>query len=208
MPNRVSKQQYLKDPCKSLSTAYWKSMAYPVPDGIKIFHECEYDQSPGAVKYFRLIHHLEDIAPPSGGDFAFSTVNALTQKHLVAQILSECYNTTYTADFVDDLTKTRVFDPDLWIFVVEKSTARPVALGIADFDPQIKEGSLEWIQVLPEKRGQGLGKLLVNELLSRLKAKADFVTVSGQAENETNPERLYRSCGFTGNDIWYVLHTK
>ena len=82
---------------------------------------------------------------------------------------------------------------------------RPVALGIADFDAEIKEGSLEWIQVLPGKRRMGLGKMIVNELLSRLKGKADFATVSGQIDNATNPEMLYRKCGFTGNDIWYVI---
>jgi ribosomal protein S18 acetylase RimI-like enzyme len=79
------------------------------------------------------------------------------------------------------------------------------ALGIADFDAEIKEGSLEWIQVLPSKRGLGLGKMLVNELLQRLKSKADFVTVSGRVDNPANPQALYRKCGFTGDDIWYVV---
>jgi hypothetical protein len=35
--------------------------------------------------------------------------------------------------------------------------------------------------------------------------KADFVTVSGRVDNRTNPERLYRRCGFEGNDVWCVL---
>ncbi len=103
------------------------------------------------------------------------------------------------------MTKTRVFDNDLWIFVINKDTTQPVALGIADFDADIREGSLEWIQVLPTNRGTGLGKLVVNELLLRLKTKADFVTVSGQIDNGSKPEMLYRKCGFTGNDVWYVI---
>lgn len=54
-------------------------------------------------------------------------------------------------------------------------------------------------------KGKGLGKAVVNELLSRLKEKADFVTVSGECDNPTNPETLYRRCGFEGEDIWFVI---
>ena len=57
----------------------------------------------------------------------------------------------------------------------------------------------------PEKRGFGLGQAIVRELLLRLKGKADFITVSGQIDNATDPEALYRKCGFTGNDIWCVV---
>lgn len=49
------------------------------------------------------------------------------------------------------------------------------------------------------------GKTIVLELLSRLKYIADFTTVSGEVDNKTNPERLYRRCGFQGDVIWYVL---
>ena len=38
-----------------------------------------------------------------------------------------------------------------------------------------------------------------------LKNIADFTTVSGEVDNKTNPEKLYRRCGFEGDDIWYVL---
>lgn len=82
-----------------------------------------------------------------------------------------------------------------------------VGCGIADFDREAKEGILEWIQVLPEYRGKKIGKMIVNELLFRMK-NADFATVSGKINNRTNPERLYRSCGFVGNDIWHVLTKK
>ena len=95
-----------------------------------------------------------------------------------------------------------VFDPGLWIWIIDVAADRPAALGIAEFDPAVSEGSLEWIQVLPRYRGRGLGSALVSELLARLAGRADFTTVSGRIENETHPERLYRRCGFTGDDIW------
>lgn len=37
-----------------------------------------------------------------------------------------------------------------------------------------------------------LGKAIVNELLSRLKTKADFVTVYGRINNTTKPQLLYK----------------
>jgi hypothetical protein len=54
----------------------------------------------------------------------------------------------------------------------------------------------------------GLGQCIVNELLSRLKDKADFVTVSGRVNNETQPERLYEQCGFSNKKNWHVLTRK
>ncbi|MCL1997536.1 MAG: hypothetical protein FWG65_02080 [Turicibacter sp.] len=205
---KISKDQYINNPCASLPTAYWKSIEYPIPKNIKILHEREFDGSDGATKYFRLLHNLINIESCTNDDFEFRNVNIETQKDTVAQILSECYDCKYSVDFVENMTGTRVFDNNLWIFLIEKKTLRPVALGIADFDKEISEGSLEWIQVLPGKRGLGLAKLLVTELLIRLKDKANFATVSGEVDNRTKPETVYRKCGFTGSDIWYVMRTE
>ena len=55
---------------------------------------------------------------------------------------------------------------------------------------------------------KGLAKYIVSELLWRLKGKAGFATVSGQCNNSTNPEKLYRKCGFTGNDVWHILRKR
>ena len=33
---------------------------------------------------------------------------------------------------------------------------------------------------------------------------ADFVTVSGNLDNPTNPLELYKKCGFEGDDVWYI----
>ena len=46
--------------------------------------------------------------------------------------------------------------------------------GIADYDSEAKELILEWIQVLPEYRGQKIGQLIVNELLRRMQGIAAF----------------------------------
>ena len=45
----------------------------------------------------------------------------------------------------------------------------------------------------------------MNSLLNRMAGRAAFATVSGQVNNITNPEGLYRRCGFTGSDVWHIL---
>lgn len=67
---------------------------------------------------------------------------------------------------------------------------------------------IEWVQVLPDYRGQRIGQMLVNELLYRMRETASFATVSGKVANNTHPEILYGKCGFAGNDIWHILHRK
>lgn len=89
-----------------------------------------------------------------------------------------------------------------------RESGKIAGTGIAEFDAQMGEGILEWIQVSPECRGRGIGTYLVAELLHRIAAKAEFATVSGQVRNPSEPEKLYRKCGFTGNDVWHVLRKK
>ena len=79
------------------------------------------------------------------------------------------------------------------------------ASGIAEYDEKCREGIIEWVQVLPEYRRQGLGRKIVAVLLRRLRdLGAEFATVSGDLDNVTDPLSLYRKCGFTGDDLWYV----
>lgn len=92
--------------------------------------------------------------------------------------------------------------------VKEKASSEYVGCGIADFDTETRELILEWIQVLPQHRGKKIGQLIVTELLYRMKDIADFGTVSGKVDNLTNPEALYRKCGFSGDDVWHILHKK
>lgn len=91
------------------------------------------------------------------------------------------------------------------MWLLDRRTEQPVGMGIAELDETIGEGSLEWIQVLPELRGSGLGSALVAALLHRLARLADFTTVAGRLDNVTPSIRLYRRCGFVGNDVWSVL---
>jgi len=209
----LSISEYLNNPCGACANAYWKNAAFQKPDNVQIFHEKDINNLDlslyEVMRYFRLLHNLKNISVPDPNDgCAFITVNKETQKDLVAEIINKCYGANFSVQTVEAWTNYKVFDNDLWIIAVEKNIGEPLALGIADFDREIGEGSLEWIQVLPKYQKLGFGKAVVNELLRRLSVKAKFVTVSGRSDNPANPEKLYRSCGFNGNDIWYVLTPK
>ena len=100
------------------------------------------------------------------------------------------------------------YDSDLWILAVDRASGAVAGCGIGEFDEEAGEGVLEWIQVLPAYRGRGIGRLIVNQLLSRMRFRAKFATVSGQIRNRTKPERLYRKCGFSGEDVWHILRRR
>jgi GNAT superfamily N-acetyltransferase len=156
--------------------------------------------------YFRLQHRSAamHIPPPRG--FSFATVDMPRQAAEVAHLIARCYaDPLFSAITVLDWTRHPTFDPALWVWVMDDTTGAPAGLGIAESDSTIGEGALEWIQVLPDYRGCGLGAGVVQELLARLDGRVAFTTVSGEVNNPTHPESLYRRCGFKGNDIWWVL---
>ena len=158
---------------------------------------------------FRLIHRHGPVAPtrlPDG--FSYVDVDVAAETEAAANLINRCYDDLHpSAETVASWTAHPVFDPHLWIWVMERDTGLPVALGIAEIDASIAEGSLEWVQVLPEYRRQGIGKALVSELLSRLAQCARFTTVGGQLDDINNPQALYYSCGFEGQDVWWILRS-
>lgn len=117
-------------------------------------------------------------------------------------------NLTVTYEQLVGYTETKVYDSNLWVLVLDKTNSDIVGCGIAELDKELREGIIEWIQVLPEYRSKKIGQFIVNELLKRLSQVADFATVSGKINNPTQAEMLYRKCGFTGTDIWHILTAK
>lgn len=160
-------------------------------------------------KYFRLAHSMREINNEiSSNHLLFEIIEPTHEIEKVAEILSRCYpGSKFTNEIIEPWLSHPVYHPELWVWAVESTSRQIAALGIAEYDPEIQEGSLEWIQVLPEYRSQGIGKLLVHELLKRLKTiGATFTTVSGrEGEQNTMAKKLYQACGFKGDDIWWVL---
>lgn len=203
----MEKKTYLANPCKASSLPYWKSNLIKIPENMRIV--LEEDMTSVVVqeytdeRYFKLIHRMDDIRKPildNRYELACCEVSEYV-KHIVG-----CYDDVgISAEELLNYQKHAVYDRDLWIAVRECRQNTIVASGIAELDVDIKEGILEWIQVSPEYRGKGLGKFVVNELLWRMKNKAEFVTVSGKVDNPTNPRELYKACGFSKEEIWHVM---
>jgi GNAT superfamily N-acetyltransferase len=158
-------------------------------------------------RYFRLSRDGAAIPQPwLPAGFGFAPVALPSAAPAAADLIGRCYvDLRPSSSTIEGWMHHATFSSDLWIWIVDTATRTPVALGIAELDTRIGEGALEWVQVLPDYRGRGLGAALVHELLRRLADRAAFVTVSGQVDNRSQPEALYRRCGFLGHDIWWVL---
>ena len=156
--------------------------------------------------FFRLIHDKSEISTltlPHG--YSIRDVHIEAEVSQISAFIATCYEHLKPCnDVVLKWTLHKVFDKRLWIWIKDEN-GEHAALGIAEIDETVPEASLEWIQVHPKYQGKGLGKVLVLELLNRVATRVDFTTVSGECDNETNPERLYRSCGFAGSDVWWHL---
>ena len=200
---------YLSNPCDASSLPFWKMETVVIPDSFKIVRDDVFQKSKEKYlgysdeSYFKLIHFLQDVKN-----------RVLPDEFILAEIgiadyarhIRECYAEGGISEAdLQRYTLHPVYDPSLWIAVKDKRTDKIVATGIAEFDARIGEGILEWIQVSPEYRNRGIGMFVVNELLCRMQGKADFVTVSGNVNNTTNPLLLYEGCGFSGKTIWHVL---
>jgi GNAT superfamily N-acetyltransferase len=204
-------QEYVNDPCGTLSIPYWKSKELAVPQNMKIIHDRDF--SVGMLRgykdepYFRLSHNLKnigqvfltDVEPVSGS----SNIN-----EFVWLINASYSDISITKEQIESYRRTPVYCPDLWILFKEQNSNNIVAGGIADYDRETNELILEWIQVLPHYRRKGYGQLIVNSLLLKMQGIAEFATVSGKVNNPTNPQSLYRKCGFIGDDVWHILTQK
>ena len=206
----INKDDYLADPCKAASVPYWKAKSIAVPDSMKILHRDAYNKTEYRQytdePYFRLRHSLQDLSEPVLPQ-GYSLCKAALPD--LAAHINSCYDGIgVTEAELQSYIARPVYYAALWLAVKDDHTGDIVATGIAELDREISEGILEWVQVSEDHRRCGLGHFLVSELLWRMKGTASFATVSGRCNNPTNPEELYRKCGFTGNDVWHILRKR
>lgn len=103
---------YLHDPCGTLSIPYWKAKDMILPDYIKVVHERDfasnylvsYDDKP----YFRLLHSLNQIEKTEADRFEIKTAEPLDIP-LIVEIINRSYNDlSVTQEQIVGYTKTRV----------------------------------------------------------------------------------------------------
>lgn len=202
-------QSYLHDPCGLSSLPWWKRACTP-PAGVQVVHDRNFDslQWGGGRerRFFRLRHDLKAL--PQAAVSADIQIRPLAEEDipaLAAQINASYFHMriTVTEREVRSWLHRPVCCTDLWLGAFCDGLLAGSL--VCDLDREIGEGIVEWLQVLPLYRGRGIGRALLCQGLRILAERAAFVTVSGDCGNETNPERLYRSCGFTGRDVWHVI---
>lgn len=206
--SRISKEEYLADPCGASSLPFWKTEQFAVPENVSVFRDDKFgkEKCPGTdERYFKLIHDLRSVPRPmlpEGYELTTAGPEELAE-HINACYAEECV----TAEELAGYAGQEVYDAELWIAVRDRATGKIAASGIGAFDARIGEGILDWIEVSPACRRRGLGRFIVCELLGRLSGKADLATVSGRMDNDTDPFALYVSCGFVHPVIWHVVRT-
>lgn len=200
----------MDNPCEASSLSFWKTNETRIPNNLKVVADCEFSTSLldtyNDEPYFKFIHkleHIENCKLKYPYEFRKSTL----EEHI--NHINSCYeDKSATAQELEAQKKRPVFDETLWICIYDIENNKIAASDIAEYDSEVKEGSLDWIQVSADYRGLGLRQEIVNELLRRLKDKADFVTVSGRVNNITKPEHLYEKCGFVSKAVWHILTEK
>ena len=202
----MTAEEYVSNPCRASALPFWKTERLIMPQNMLVVCDDEFDPAihTGAdTPYFKLIHDLKRVEPPRlPAGFRLSSCDTAD----FARHIEKCYSDIGVTEGELSAYRTRfVHDPALWVCVREIGSGALAATGIAELDPRIGEGALEWIQVSPEYRRGGLGRSIVNELLSRLSTRAAFVTVSGRADDPLKPVLLYKACGFTGETLWHVI---
>ncbi len=160
-------------------------------------------------EYFRLKHNLKFIDKTVLRPEFYLTSIQETQFSLLVDLINSSYThlgIKIDIDQIKEWTNSEVYVPDLWTAIFKEDIM--IGAIIIDYDKVTKEAIIEWMQVLPEYRRLGIASALINNSLECLRGIANFITVSGMMNNKTNPEVLYRKCGFTGDDLWHILIKK
>ncbi len=201
-------KDYLQNPCGASSLPFWKTERITVPENMRVLRDGDHAVAQYAAwhdeRYFKLRHDLKDTERPVLPDGYFlADADAAT----FASHIGDCYDEErVTATELEAYRTHPVYDSTLWLALAERGSGAIVASGVAELDRRIGEGIIEWIQVSPACRRQGLGAFVVRELLWRMKeGGAVFATVSGKMDSRSKPLALYEACGFGGKAVWHVL---
>ena len=157
----MDRKEYLKNPCGMLSIPYWKAEMLTVPDSIRTIHCRDWKgQYSNSQRFFRIKHDLNDLDPIT---FDYDTISIDFQAGKLSEMITACYRHDHIAVTEEDILnwKThKTFREELCIYI-NADNGKMAASGIAEYDENCREGIIEWVQVLPEYRNNGLGKGLL-----------------------------------------------
>lgn len=104
-----------------------------------------------------------------------------------------------------EMMQTSFYFPAGWFFLRHEVSGRRVGLAICGYGQEMEEGFIDWIQIAPRFRHQGLGAVLVRESIRRLCDKSRFITASGSLDAPFVLGELYSECGFEQMRQWTIL---
>lgn len=201
-------EEYLSDPCGKSPLPYYKYKRFKPGLTLRVYHERDYSGQGKSQAFFRCIHNLKNIgsyALKDGYSLSVMAMDTLEEKEALSAFVSKCYRQErLPVHQIQGMVESDHYEPSVWL-KIQDAENKIVATAVSEKDTQAREGCLEWIQVLPSHQGLGLGKVLVVASLLAFEGSVDFVTVSGRLDNMTNPHRLYKKCGFTGQDVWHFV---
>lgn len=157
----MSEKKYLENPTEHSALSYWKSKKFKVPDNMKIINDKYFSKE--LLKdfnddiYFKLVHNLNNII------LCNLPENFIFYKCSIEEFaihINSCYDEGITIKELESYKDRIVYDEELWICIFDKYNKKIVATGIAEFDDEIKEGYLDWIQVSKDYRKKDLEQLL------------------------------------------------
>lgn len=159
----MEKKEYLENPTDAFALFFWKTCKFKTPAHIKVLNENEFNQilleTYTDEVYFKLVHYLDDVEKQIISDkFIFAKSST---EDFVNHINSCHEDEVLTVSELEFYKKKPVYDEELRICLYDKKNDAIVATGIAEFDDEIKEGYLDWIQVSEQYRRQCLGKAIV-----------------------------------------------
>lgn len=120
----------------------------------------------------------------------------------IADIINETMNGNLSPKSIETWIESRVYTPNLWVGAIDKKTNDLVGVGISTYNPTVKETDLDWFYVRKDYQGCGVGRILVQETISRCRKKSRIIRVAGMADE------FYEKCGFVQKDRWYYLTQK
>ena len=202
-------KDYQEDPCAYSALPLYKEIRLDTSK-TRVVHESKLlnkeKKNNDARRFFRLHHDLTKVKEQSVSGYGVRYVDFDKDLRLIEEIIEASYtDLRLRQEELTRMIRDRVFDPSLWMFLVEEKTKKEVGLIIGQYDRLVGEVVVDWMQVLPAYRGKGLGKMLLSYMLGHVPKEAKFATVSGDKDNPSSPESLYRACGFKGEDVWYIF---
>ncbi len=158
----------------------------------------------GIIRVSNFLSDLKEVNLPDNLQFKKVRYN---QENAVSNFISLCYeDLNIKKEFIKKIKLHPTFNKDYWWWLVDENQKK-LALAIGEYDEEINEGSLEWIQVHPEHRRKGYGTLIVNKLLNEMNKKCDFVTASTEHFQSKSVEKFYMKNGFKNKETWWIVDT-